>query len=271
MPYSPTEIHGGALPKLALDRLARQPLPTGGLFSLAYLLNKTENRRTALEFLTLLSGAKTPHDLTMQSSDSTLAAPPPPVNLSEKDIARFWSKVDKNGPTQPHIETPCWLWAARSKSKGGYGNFVAQGKLNKSHRVAWLISNGLIPHDGSHHGICVCHRCDTPACVNPTHLFLGTNTDNVADKTAKKRNNSPSGDAHGARLHPESRPRGESHYRAKLTATEVIDIRTRYNAGGITQRQLSLQFGVTRALIGLIICRKIWKHETHLAKAGGQG
>lgn len=210
----------------------------------------------------------------MKNPDSTINPPSSSVNLSEKHIARFWAKVDKNGPTQPHMETPCWIWTA-CKDKNGYGQFRQGKSMALAHRVAWLITNGAIPHDGSAHGICVCHRCDRRDCTRIDHLFLGTNADNNADMVAKKRGVAPSGDAHysrchpermargnahGSRTHPERRPRGEDNANAKLTACKVVEIRTIHAAGGITKAMIATQFGVERSVIGRIINRKAWKH-----------
>lgn len=147
----------------------------------------------------------------MKNPDSTISAPPLLVNLSKKDIARFWSKVDKNGPTQPHMESQCWVWKS-NKCKGGYGLFKLVGKTTKTHRIAWIIANGPIPNNGSFHGICVCHRCDRRDCCRPDHFFLGAQKDNIRDMESKGRGNHPRGDKNGSRLHPESRPRGDNHH-----------------------------------------------------------
>lgn len=200
--------------------------------------------------------------------------------IEAKYIARFWSKVDKNGPTQPHMDSPCWLWTA-GKSSTGYGNLRVGGKLIKTHRVSWIINRGQIPHDGSYHGICVLHCCDNPACVNPGHLFLGTNTDNIHDMTAKGRHFSITkpecvargdnhgsrihperlarGDNNGSRLHPERLARGEAVGTSKLTSAIVIDIRALY-AGGKTQKQIAKQFGLNQTTISKIVTRKQWTH-----------
>lgn len=180
----------------------------------------------------------------MQSSDSTLTAPPPPVNLSEKDIARFWSKVDKNGPTMPHMETPCWIWKAGKNSRG-YGQISVGGKMLTTHRVAWTITNGPIPRGEGYHGTCVCHRCDVPTCCRPDHYFLGAHADNVSDRASKGRNKPAAGEVNG---------------NAKLTATKVIEIRALYAAGGTTLKRLAAQFGVNFPIIGKIINRKAWSH-----------
>lgn len=194
----------------------------------------------------------------MKNPDSTISPPTPPVNFCEKDKARFWAKVNKDGPTMPRMETPCWVWTANKA--GGYGHIKVGRKMMKAHRISWTLSNGPIPHDGSAHGICVCHRCDNPACVNPSHLFLGTNADNVRDRDSKGRHNPPRGDKNGSRLHPERIPRGESQGSSKLTTDKIIAIRAIYAAGGISHRQLGIQFGVCVSAIGHIITRKNWKH-----------
>lgn len=92
---------------------------------------------------------------------------------SAQDIERFNSKVDRSGE--------CHSWTG-SLVTNGYGAFYWGGRLRTAHRVAWEIVNGPIPA-----GMCVCHHCDNPRCVNVAHLFLGTNRDNVADRVAKKR------------------------------------------------------------------------------------
>lgn len=91
---------------------------------------------------------------------------------------RFFSKVNKT--------ESCWIWsgARSSKRRGGHerGQISINGKLTFVHRASWLIHYGPIPS-----GLLVCHSCDTPLCVNPSHLFLGTQKDNMKDCAAKGR------------------------------------------------------------------------------------
>lgn len=97
--------------------------------------------------------------------------------IDEKVKANFWSKVNTEGE--------CWNWIA-SKFKFGYGQFYINGKNLYAHRVSYVIQNGSIPK-----GLFVCHKCDNPSCVRPSHLFLGSQLENVLDMVKKGR--------HGAR------------------------------------------------------------------------
>lgn len=159
------------------------------------------------------------------------------IKFTLSDKNRFWNSMDKTGGPDS-----CWLWAG-AKFNTGYGKFRTYGKIHLAHRAAWIISQGSIPHDGSYHGSCVCHRCDVHACCNPAHLFLGTQGDNMRDRTAKGRV------AHG-----------EDHYMAKLTSAQVLEIRSLYAAGGVSHSRLARQFGLKDKYIASIINGRIWKH-----------
>src|SRR2546429_469655 len=120
------------------------------------------------------------------------------MSLSQQ-ANRFWAQVEIRGPED------CWSWVG-GKFQSGYGYFRYSRKLLRAHRVAWLIAKGEIPDE-----LNVLHSCDHPACVNPNHLFLGTDADNMNDKVAKGR-------ARGAK-------RGEMHHKARLTTGQVAEIR----------------------------------------------
>jgi len=146
--------------------------------------------------------------------------------------ARFWDKVDIRGAND------CWIW--RGGFSNGYGSFRMNGRAHASHRVAWELENGPILGD-----LCVCHKCDTRACCNPNHLFLGTRAENNADRDAKDRRIAV---------------RGEQAGRAKLTNKQVVEIRHLYASGDISQRKLATMFNITHSTIGAIVRREHWVH-----------
>src|SRR5437899_2411616 len=100
----------------------------------------------------------------------------------------------------------CWIWQGATNSMG-YGRLHWSGTTVLAHRAAWFVANGPIPDH-----MCVCHRCDTPLCVRPSHLFLGTHSDNMKDSYAKGR-------------HQPVRLYGTRHGMAKLTDPKVREIR----------------------------------------------
>ena len=159
------------------------------------------------------------------------------------DVSRFWSKVDRSGD--------CWLWQAYCYPNG-YGKFFAQKEHHYTHRVSYELTYGPIPK-----GLNICHRCDVRNCVNPSHLFAGTQAENLQDMASKGR--STSGDRNPSRLYPERRAKGEQHGHAKLSTADVLEIRRR-GAAGESFALLAQLFKVGATQIKRIIERKRWKH-----------
>lgn len=148
-----------------------------------------------------------------------------------EDQRRFWSKV-----TFGYRDHNCWLWTG-CLGRGGYGVFRWCGLNLRAHRVAWEVERGPVPS-----GLQVLHRCDRPGCVNPAHLFLGTDADNMRDRDRKDRG-----------------PRGRRNGRARLTEDAIRDIRTRVD-GGQPQRHVADLYGVGKTTIGQIARRETWEH-----------
>lgn len=137
--------------------------------------------------------------------------------------ARFWEKVEKSDG--------CWLWTG-SRNHRGYGRFRRNGRVESAHRVSWELRFGPIPK-----GRQICHRCDNPPCVNPSHLFLGSHAENMADRNAKGRH---------VALNPS----------AKLSPEDVAAIRQLYATGKHTQAELATQFGVRQPYISRLVREK---------------
>lgn len=187
--------------------------------------------------------------------------------FTPKDALRFWSKVAKTDNQED-----CWLWTASCDSYGyGHIKFKCTDdrlRLFISSRVAYSLTYGEIPA-----GQCVLHKCDTPLCCNPSHLFLGTKNDNNQDKARKGR--AVSGDVHWTRTtpgklatgtrngkytKPESRPRGEQNGYSKLTAAQVVEIRERFKTGEYSFASLGREYGVDHSAISAIVREQTWRH-----------
>lgn len=151
---------------------------------------------------------------------------------------RFWTKVDRSGGPDA-----CWPWIGRN-SVNGYGRLTIQTegghRSERAHRLALKLSGVDVPDD-----MHVCHRCDNPPCCNPTHLFVGTDEDNVRDRDAKGR---------ACNL------RGGAHPRSKMTEDDVRKIRHLYSTKQNSATQLAERYGVHTGTIWAIARRKTWKH-----------
>jgi hypothetical protein len=155
---------------------------------------------------------------------------------SERLKERFWKKVQRG-----EGEDDCWVWKSAFTDRG-YGAFHIEGKPIRAHRASWLLTYGHIPDN-----LLVLHRCDNPACVRPSHLFLGTHWDNVHDCEAKGRRGY-------------DRIRGSYSTTAILTEQEVAEIRRRYLEGDITQKELAELYRVSDTAIWQIVHHRTWKH-----------
>lgn len=147
---------------------------------------------------------------------------------------RFYAKVDVRG------EDECWEWLA-SKRGNGYGGFGLEGKTIRAHRLAYALAYGEIPP-----GIYVLHRCDNRVCVNPKHLFLGTQKENIRDMMDKGR---------GVRAGQS----GEGNIQAKLKRSQAEEIRRLYGTGFYTKTHLAAIYMVSRRLIYSIVRGDSWK------------
>lgn len=177
---------------------------------------------------------------------------------------RFWAKVDRSGGP-----TACWTWIG-CKNPLGYGQIGAGGKRGKhlwAHRVSYELAKGPIPA-----GLLVLHLCDNPPCVNPAHLCVGDQKENMAQMCERGRYTPrvlPSGDSHPLRRNPGLAARGELNGTARLTDEAVREIRRSSDS----QRALARRFGVSRRAIVFVKHGTTWKHvacDSRVHIAGGK-
>jgi hypothetical protein len=173
-------------------------------------------------------------------------------------VEAFWSRVEIPGDG-----SGCWNWRGGVFSSG-YGAFKCEGRQWRAHRLAWTLTHGQIPD-----GACVCHRCDNPRCVNPSHLWLGSNAENTADRVGKGR--SAYGPRNGARTrpdrilrgaswadaHPSDLYRGPRNGRAILSDEVVAKIR-RMRGEQLSQSAIARTLGLSRSTVRDVLIGRTW-------------
>ena len=148
--------------------------------------------------------------------------------FDQKFTEKFWSKVNKSND--------CWLWQA-AQQRGRYGETKYHSKSFLAHRVSWMLTHGPIPEN-----LRVCHKCDNPRCVNPNHLFLGTDADNIKDRDNKNRT-----------------AIFERNGNARTNQKIVRQIRAEYESKTTTHRNLAKKYGLSKTQIGRIIRQESWR------------
>jgi hypothetical protein len=194
-------------------------------------------------------------------------------------LDRFMKKTEKQGD--------CLIWKAQI-SPNGYGYFHLNKKNTLAHRTSYFIFKGDIPK-----GMCVCHKCDVPSCVNPDHLFLGTHKDNSIDMSLKGRNGAKpkiskdemdqvfklyqNGEKqreiakkynvsqksifrYVRKKIPSKSLRGEGNTNCKFSNQDILDIRKMYIPYKFSCQKIAKKYSVSISTIDKIIRRETWAH-----------
>lgn len=141
---------------------------------------------------------------------------------------RFKSRIKKN-------INGCWIWSG-CKYVSGHGALKVNNRKIRAHRFSYELFVGKIPE-----GMMVCHKCDNPPCVNPKHLFLGTQKDNIHDAIKKGRF-------------------GGEHHHSVLKEKDILNIRRLYDSGSYKKVDIAKIFNISQPHIGRIIKREAWKY-----------
>lgn len=139
-------------------------------------------------------------------------------------------------------DTGCWEWKLAKDEDGyGYCSPIKELKINKAHRVSYLVHNNIDLNDVQ--GLHVCHTCDNPGCINPEHLFLGTAYENNQDRKRKGHY-----------------PEGHLHQNSKLSDKDVLQIRNLYSQGSVSKSELGRKYGVSDRVIYLVVNYEAYKN-----------
>lgn len=139
------------------------------------------------------------------------------------------------------------------RDQDGYGRIGWHGRIVRAHRLAYQLVHGPIPD-----GLLVCHSCDVPSCVNPAHLWVGTDLENKDD--SKRKGRRPQGPTHRSVTHPHTVPRGERHWKAKLTPNQVEMIRLLVLAGA-RARTIARDYGIGTHHVYALAAGRAWRHS----------
>lgn len=154
------------------------------------------------------------------------------IIITQRVIERFWLKVNKQG------DNGCWVWTGCLNSCG-YGALKIGQQTFGAHRVSLAISGKEIPD-----GLCACHICDNPPCVNPEHLWIGTHKQNMWDSVEKDRHH---------------HLRGEQMHIAKLKTPQIHQIR-QMGLDGVANAIIAQQFNVHQSTIRKVLDGRTWWH-----------
>lgn len=155
------------------------------------------------------------------------------MELTDNDKLRFWAKVQKSGNDN------CWNWTGACKLSG-HGQLMMHSIRRPigAHRISWLIHQGKIKA-----GLCICHHCDNPRCVNPRHLFVGSQLANIADMNSKGRHGGPRGPEH---------PHAVLNYELAAEAKKLL-------IAGESCRSIGRELGVSHTAISRIKRGITWR------------
>ena len=144
---------------------------------------------------------------------------------------------------QPIPWSGCWIWIASTDGEGRYGSFTKDGKVQRAHRVSWEFCFGTIKDKA----LRVLHKCDVGLCVNPAHLFLGTQRDNVLDMISKGRKNVGSAGKHGKHA------KGERNGSARYPDNVIAAVRSDYSSGIANKAELARRHGMSESQVRRIV------------------